>query len=216
MIRVFIFIIPTYSLTDNFTGGTVKTSKGFLGERSDFTPTGGTFEFYGPDDFLITQSNGCTLFNVYINKSGGKGSSIFPTIPVIDERSKNVLSDGGKSNISVLGSNVVITNDLTIRYGELKLDGNELTVYGDCNVWGTLTMDNSADVLTAGQDYSNSITFINGSTANLLSGIINIYGWVHPGYGCSFNASTNSTIVCKGGTEEACPIMNRRQLMVMW
>jgi hypothetical protein len=197
---IYVFDTPTYSLTDNFLGGTVKTSQGYLGERADFTPTGGTFEFYGPDDYYIFQSNGSTLFNVNINKSGGKGSSLPPGIPVIDQRSKKLLSDGGKSNTSILGSDIVITRDLYIANGELKLDGHTLTVIHNCDVYGMLTLDNSADVLITGQDFSNSITFITGSTANLLAGTIYNYGWVHPGYGCTFNASTNNTIVCKGGT----------------
>jgi len=197
---IYVINTPTYSLNDNFTGGTVKTSQGFLSERSDFTPTGGTFEFYGTENFLISQSNGSTLYNVNINKSGGKGSSLPPGIPVTDPRSKKILSDGGKSNTSILGSDIVITRDLDIANGELKLDGHTLTVYHNCDVYGILTMDNSADVLIAGQDFSNNITFITGSTANLLAGTIYNYGWVHPGYGCTFNASTNNTIVCKGGT----------------
>lgn len=197
---ILVYNTPTFSLTDNITGGTVRTSKGFLSGRYDFTPTGGTFEFYGPDDFLINQSNGSTLFNVNINKSAKKGTSLSPTVPIIDERSKKILSNGTKSNTTVIGSDFVITNNLTITSGELKLSGYQLTVNQDCNVFGTLTMDNSAGVLRVGQNFNNLLKFHSGSFANLQNGTINNYGWLVPDAGCSFTASTNNTIVCKGPT----------------
>ena len=197
---IHVYDTPTYSLTDSIFGGTVRTSKGYIGARSDFTPIGGVFEFYGPDDYLINQSNGSTLYNVIINKSAKKGFSSPPGIPDIDERSKILLSDGGKSNTSVLGSDFVITNWLEIDKGELKLGGNSLTVVRECYVFGTFTMDNSADELIFGQDHNSSLQFYAGSTGNLLSGTINNYGWVQTLAGCSFNTTTNNTIVFKGYT----------------
>ncbi len=59
----------SYTLTNNITGGTIRTAYGFSGNRADFTPTAGIFEFYGSGDGYISQSSGCTLFNVVINKA---------------------------------------------------------------------------------------------------------------------------------------------------
>ncbi len=56
-------------LTENITGGIIRSAKGFYGNRADFTPTAGTFEFYSADDGFLTQLNGCTLYNVVIDKT---------------------------------------------------------------------------------------------------------------------------------------------------
>jgi len=197
---IYIYDSPTYSFANNIAGGIIRTSQGYIGARSDFTPTAGTFEFYGPDDFLISQLNGSTLFDVVIDKSAIKSTSLSPSVPVVDERSDIILSFGGKSNTTALGSDFVITNDLTITSGEFKLNGNDLTVSKDCLVYGTLTMDNNADFFNIGQDYLNTLVFETGSTANFLAGNINNYGWILPVTGCSFTASTNHTIYCKGVT----------------
>ncbi len=95
---------PTYHLTDNITGGTIRTAYGFAGNRADFTPSGGTFEFYGPNNANISQSNGCKLHNVTINKARRMVKKVNPQVAVIDERSGDTLSDGGKANLISMGS----------------------------------------------------------------------------------------------------------------
>ncbi|NOX48034.1 MAG: hypothetical protein GXO89_13755, partial [Chlorobi bacterium] len=197
---IYVYNSPTYLLTDNISGGFIRTAGGFIGERADFTPSNGTFEFYGMDDYFLSQANGCTLYNVIIDKGSKSVAGKKTPAPIIDKRSKKIISDGGKSNINMLGSDFVITNDLTINSGELKLGGNGLSVGEDCWVDGTLTMDNSADILTIGQNYWNQISFYSGSVANLANGTLNCYGWVDPKSGCSFNASTYNTIVFKGAS----------------
>ncbi len=187
-----------YSLTENITGGTVRTSQGFIGGNAEFTPSGGTFEFYGSGDFFISQENGCTLFNVNINKSTKEGSSVSSGTPIIDKRSGKVLSDGGKSNTITLSSSFGIANDLTITSGELKLNGHYLTVYNNCDVYGILTMDNSADVLSVGQEYFDHLYFASGSAGNISNGTINIYGWITTGTGCSFTPTIDNTVVLVG------------------
>ena len=63
----------TYTFDDQITAGTIRTSGGFIGYRSDFTPTAGFFEFYGTGDNYIYEFNGCTLYNVSINKGAKEG-----------------------------------------------------------------------------------------------------------------------------------------------
>ncbi|MBM3435237.1 MAG: hypothetical protein FJY07_03345, partial [Bacteroidetes bacterium] len=82
-----IYLSSSYTLTNNISGGRIRTSKGFIGQRPDFTPTMGVFEFYGPSDYYIIQANGCTLNHVYINKGAKDGDKSYPAGPLIDERS---------------------------------------------------------------------------------------------------------------------------------
>ena len=101
-----------YALLDNITGRTIRTAFGFIGNRADFTPAGGIFEFYGSSNATISQSNGCTLHDVSIYKSA-KGS-INDTLKeddksmlseaVFDERSGEVISKVASANMVSLGS----------------------------------------------------------------------------------------------------------------
>ncbi len=190
----------TYTLTENITGGTIRTSQGFSGNRADFTPTAGTFEFYGSTDYYLSQSNGCTLYDVNIDKSTKNGSITSKGEPEIDIRSGMVMGPGSKSNTIGLSSDFVVTNDLTVTSGEFKLNGHSLTVTNNVNVYGTFTMDNSLDILTVGSDYLDRVYFYSGSTGNFSNGIANIYGWILPFAGCSFTATTNNTVYYKGVT----------------
>ncbi len=188
----------TYSLTEDITGGVIRMTHGFSGNRADFTPSAGTFEFYGSSDYAISESNGCTLFNVNINKSAKAGDT-GGDVQLIDKRSGEVLSDGGKSNRIYLSTDFTITNNLTVTAGEIDLSGHELTVAHDCDVYGTLTMDNAADVLSVGTVTYDNLWFYSGSIANLAEGNIYIYSWIVPDFGCSFTASTDNTIHIVGG-----------------
>jgi hypothetical protein len=133
---ILLYDTPTYSLTENITGGTIRTASGFSGNRSDFTPTAGLFEFYGTSDASLLQSNGCTLFNINIDKAADKSSSqSFPIIP--DERSEKNLTDGGnpivssKANNATLSSDFVVSNDLSISGGILNTNIFNLYVGGN-------------------------------------------------------------------------------------
>ncbi len=133
---IYIFNTPTYTLTENITGGIIRTSRGLINERTDFIPLGGTFEFYGSSDFTISQAVGCNLFSVNINKSS-KGNFNTPAgVPIIDTRSGKTLSDGGKSNTISLNSDFLITNDLTISSGTISSQNGtgqqfDLSIGGD-------------------------------------------------------------------------------------
>lgn len=59
----------TYTFNDNITEGTIRTSRDFWCNRTDFNPTGGTIELYGSLNASITQLSGSNFFNLVINKS---------------------------------------------------------------------------------------------------------------------------------------------------
>ncbi|MEZ5195534.1 MAG: hypothetical protein R2764_03820 [Bacteroidales bacterium] len=58
----------TYSFSHNITGGTIRTAGNFACTRSDFNPTAGTIELYGPSACYLIPSSG-SLFNVEIDKT---------------------------------------------------------------------------------------------------------------------------------------------------
>ncbi len=186
-----IYNTPTYTLTENISGGLIKTSSYFIGERADFTPTAGTFEFYGSSDYYISQANGSTLFDVNINKSS-KGGNL--NLIVTDPHSGEKVSGGGKANSITLNSDITVTNNLTITSGEVKLNGHTLNVAHNCITLGTLTMDNSADVLNVGTNTGDMLYFLGGSTGNITNGTINLAysAWFDPG--SSFTATTDNTL----------------------
>jgi len=188
-----------YALADNITGGIIRTSGYFEGNRADFTPVAGTFELYGTSDAIISQSNGSTLFDLNINKST-KGSTLLlkQNKPTIDTRSGEKISGGGKSNSVTLGGDFVVTSNILLQAGTLMLGGYELTVEDDFDVYGTLVMDQPADILNVGTIFTDEIFFHSGSIANLSNGVMNIYGWIIPWSGCSFTATTNHTTVFTG------------------
>ena len=126
-----VYSSSTYTLTENITGGIIRTSSYFIGERDDFTPTAGTFEFYGSSDYSISQSNGCTLYNVNIDKSTKEGEPEGTGKPVVDERSGMIMGPGSKSNAISLSSDFVVTGDLTINSGVLNSNTHNLYIGGN-------------------------------------------------------------------------------------
>jgi hypothetical protein len=188
----------SYSLTSNITGGIIRTAGGFSGNRADFTPTAGTFEFYGTNNVNLSQTNGCTLWNVRIDKAVKSSYPVSPKKVLPGGRTDNTFADG-KANKAFISSNFTISDTLNIISGELDLNARELTVLRSCYVYGTLTMNNASDVLNIGSQVQDEIDFKNGSTGNIDEGNINInYGWLITREGCSFNASTSNTIHFKG------------------
>ncbi len=170
------------ALNDNIIGGVIRMSKGMTSYRSDFTPVGGEFEFYGSGDYGLFQANGSTLSNVKINKSA-KDAGIEPSgEPEYDERSGILISDGGKSNTITLNSDLTITGNLNIAAGTFNLGSFSCEVTGTTDIYGTLTMNNVANDLT-----SYTINWNNGSNDNVTAGTFHSHEW-------RFNEGTNAML----------------------
>ncbi len=131
-----IYDSPTYTLTENITGGTIRTAGGFWGEFADFRPDYGTMEFYGSEDATVYTMNACKLNDVIINKGSKDETSTKTTgtsvhTLLIDERSGKTISDGTKSNMITLGGFLKIGGDLTINNGVLNSADNHINISGD-------------------------------------------------------------------------------------
>lgn len=132
-----IYLSTNYTLTDNITGGTVRTVGGFsTGTRTDFNPTGGTVEFYGTSDVFVSQGSPNTFYNFKVNKnvtsdklsvlSQNQDLSLPPdpgALPRIDPP-----SPATRSNTVILSGDLVVDGDLIISSGALDIDTNLNTV----------------------------------------------------------------------------------------
>jgi len=182
-----IYNSPTYALTNDITGGFIRTSKGFIGQRGDFTPTLGVFEFYGTSDYNIIQANGCTLNHVYINKGAKEGDKTSPAGSLIDERSGMVISGGGKSNSISLGSDFTINDDLIIGTGStFDLNGFDCMVNESVENHGILSITQPADLSAAW------IFWEDGSDDNITDGTIHVDHWIFKN-GALANIGTGNT-----------------------
>ncbi|NLN94585.1 MAG: S8 family serine peptidase [Bacteroidales bacterium] len=150
-----------FTFTFNITGGTIRTSKGLGCNRTDFTPAGGAFEFYGSTDASLNMYSGSNLRNVKINKSSKEGDENFTGEPVYDQRSGELISDGTRSNNISLDSDIDILGDLTINAGSLNTLLNQVTVSGNVaiNNSGHLSVDAGGGLALAA---SRSVTVNNG------------------------------------------------------
>ena len=196
-----IYVNHDYSLsfTHNITGGTIRTTKGYAGNRNDFSPAGGTFEFYGTGEWYISQASGSTLHNVKINKSAKNGREDTGSSPVYDKRSGMLLSDGGKTNTINLGSNFSLTGSLHITSGSLDVGPYQLTVADDINIHDHLIMTNSAAIINAGDE----VNWYSGSTGNVSAGAFNLGHRMVFFDGSDIQLSTGNTINLTGTGETA-------------
>lgn len=140
---IYVQIHPTYTFTDNITGGTIRTSGGFQGDHTGFNPTGGTIELYGTNNGALGLGTGSNYFKININKGTGA-----PQLDVMN--------------------NLDINNDLLITAGDLDINGYTVDVAGFLEISGKLTMLNAASTLNVG----SSVTWKPGSSSYILDGII--------------------------------------------
>ncbi|MBN1338901.1 MAG: hypothetical protein JXA03_06235 [Bacteroidales bacterium] len=167
-------INSNYTLTENITGGTIRTTGSFKCGRNDFHPDGGTFEFYGSGDDSISQVPGSTLYDVVINKAAMEGSPL--------ELYGNLIGDQGKSNTVALSSDLVITNDLIIDAG--TLDGEQWFIYVGANWTNNVGpggfIPNTGTVIFSGSNNASILTtetFYNLTIAKLQTANISWDWW---------------------------------------
>jgi hypothetical protein len=123
---IFVKNKPPYILKTEITGGTIRTSQGFICERSDFKPAGGTIELYGSEDFYVRQFNGCEFYNLKINK--GSKEQVDNAEFHKDLRSKEFDFKGEKDNMINAETDLVIKNELFLEGGLFRTQGHNIFV----------------------------------------------------------------------------------------
>ncbi|MFO7660221.1 MAG: hypothetical protein R6V77_04850 [Candidatus Cloacimonadaceae bacterium] len=144
---------PALTLNMNLTGGKIVCNDDFTCNRTDFNPSGGTFEFAGNSSNSIVMVPGSSLSNVIVNKNSS-----------LDDLAA--------------ASNLVITGNLTVQRGRFLAGSYLVDCAGEINVnangilalhtGGTLSMhpDKSLNVNSGGEliavgSYDSRATFTN-------------------------------------------------------
>jgi hypothetical protein len=158
-VGILVYNTGAYTLTENITAGTIRTAGGFRVERGDFTPLGGTIEFYGPTDGLFHTINGGTVNNIMINKGLSDNPGMLN--PVTFSRETGVISDVPVTNTVTIDNTATMTGNVTIQDGILSAGANLLSLGGNWN----------NTVGTSGFNEGTSYVTFNGASASeILSG----------------------------------------------
>ncbi len=158
---IFVCVSGAHTLTEDITGGTIRTSGGFTGDRADFNPTGGTIELYGTTDANMSMGAGSNFYDVEINKStkARSGSSKAKEYVMIENRD-GTRTRYAKSETIYATSELDINGDFVIDAGVFDPSDSTMYVAGDWtnNVGdagfiegtGLVVFDgaNAADILT--------------------------------------------------------------------
>jgi len=135
---IYIVDSPTHTLTENITGGTIRTTGGFWGESDNFDPEYGTIEFYGSnvDPEYIYTINNCRLNNIVINKASRgetitKNNATSQNNLILNERSGKTIGNESRSNTLTLSNDLFINNSLVINSGVLNSNGYDILLEGD-------------------------------------------------------------------------------------
>ncbi|MDP1622422.1 MAG: T9SS type A sorting domain-containing protein [Bacteroidales bacterium] len=148
---------PTYTFTNNITGGTIKTAKDFTNGRTDFNPTAGTVELYGSVSSNLTMSAG-NLFNLTINKTAANTVTLATNATVNGILTVQSGTFQASNKILFTGGNISINND-----GTLWLEnGSILRITGS----RALTVDNGGVLKAIGLTGSKVLITNNGATGS--------------------------------------------------
>jgi len=112
------------ALLEVITGGTIRTTRSFTGERNDFTPAGGMIELRGPDDVELSHGIGGAFWDVRIFKSG----------------------------TASVAQNLTVDNSITIAIGTLDINGKTVHVENQLNIIDDLKMTLPSSQLTVEGD----------------------------------------------------------------
>lgn len=126
-----------FAMNENITGGTIRTCRGFDVERPDYTPSGGTVEFYGPTDGNFTARNGGCVFDVLVNKGSTLDNGPTPgeagLSSMVRDRDGTIQPDAPVGNMVSLSGPADLNGDMTITGGVLQANTYTITVAGDWN-----------------------------------------------------------------------------------
>lgn len=137
-------IPSTYTLTENITGGTIRTDGGFLCYRSDFTPSGGTLEFVGSLDGNLYTPSG-TLYNITVDKTGA--SALAASEPVFITQRDGSQLDMTRTNSISMTSDVSCNGNLNVVSGSLNTGAHDLNCAGNVDVNGNMNIPASGALI---------------------------------------------------------------------
>jgi hypothetical protein len=142
---IMIYNAGPWIFTENITGGTIRTSSNFDVYNTDFNPTGGTVELYGPDDAWVSVTPGSNLHNLVIHKSGTVSKSSTP----IEDQEMGIKESGLKGNIVTLSGGTVINGNLNVQESSLNLFSGQAKVLGNVYITnnGIMSINSNGELL---------------------------------------------------------------------
>lgn len=164
-VGIYIYNNPSYTLTENITGGIIRTPNSFLSVNPSFTPSGGTVELYGSVNASLYTSGGSNIHNLLVSKVASDYPGV-PVNPVTFDRETNTQTDMPIDNTVTLSGNADINGNLTILDGSLSAGNytiylagnwdNQVGAGGFSAGTGTVEFDGAAAA-----DINSSETFYN-------------------------------------------------------
>ena len=190
-------IINEANFPDNTWGGTYNVRKVF--DQGSVTFTNVTGDFSGPayendpynrigwDDLVPGIWEG-TASHSWQDANNWQ-NNLKPTA------SDDAYIPSGTPNEPWVASTDQFCNNLTIEAGaSLRIYDEILTVYGSMIIYGELKMDNALGVLNVGDHFGEMISWEAGSTDNITSGTINVYGDWYFKYNCNVHLGDGNTV----------------------
>jgi hypothetical protein len=183
-----IYNSPTYSFSENITGGQIITSSSFYVYRSNFTPEGGQILLNGSTNAYLWQTAGSNFFDLKIMKDSKEKYSKVTANSDLVIKGDLIISSGSflaqDKTIEVAGDwkNSVGTDAFDEGTGKVVFNGNR-NQYCDTETFYNLEIDNSGGALTFNAD--NTITC---NSWKYVKGIIHVSGTV------TFNDLANNEI----------------------
>ncbi|MDZ4120898.1 MAG: hypothetical protein U1C33_00660, partial [Candidatus Cloacimonadaceae bacterium] len=169
-----------FAFVESITGGTIRTVGNFICQRSNFRPTVGFVELYGPGVAYVSIHPQSFLQGLAVNKSG-RGEA-----GTSDERDEpNV-----RTNQVYLISPLHLRNALLVSSGVFDLNNNALRVDGPMGVHGTLLMNSPSDNLYV----KRAITFHEGSIGQITHGTVEAGNWFIIEEDANFQMAANTTL----------------------
>ncbi len=145
----------TYTLTDNITGGTIRTAGNLGCSRSDFTPVAGTVEMYGATAATLSVTAG-NLYNLNISKNTGTVVEIMGTTTISGILNINGGTLAAANRVINTGGNININSGATMNLSS----GSQLRITGT----RILTVANGGTLSVLGTSGTNSMITRNGAT----------------------------------------------------
>lgn len=181
----------SYLLTADISGGTIRTAGNLTCSRIDFQPEGGVFEMYGSNNAGLSCDSQSNFPNFIINKGSAPTGEI--RSDAYDLESGNETT---RTNIVTLTSNINIFGDLIIQSGIFDLNAYTVNVTNDVEVFDTLAMNYTTDLLIIGY----SLYWYETATALITSGEVRLNRNLIIAENATLQTGTGSTFRMTGST----------------
>jgi hypothetical protein len=174
-----------YTFTANLTGGTIRLAGSLICTRTDFLPTGGTFELiptgYNAEVSCAAPSK---FANLLINTSAPRETAL------TESRDGNPT----RFNTVYLQSDLTLSGNLMVVSGQLDLNGFTLNVENEAEISSILIMQNTYDLLIV----DDGLFWNSGSVGIITTGEVRVNRWLVIEPEAEFQMAASTTLTFFG------------------